>query len=96
MIPLRSYWNLLSAYLRPMRGRVAALTLVLFTGIGMQVANPQIIKVFIDNAIGGDDTNSLVPIALLFMAVAIGQQVLAVVAHVDGRARRLDRNKQAP
>ena len=80
MIPLRSYWKLLSAYLRPMRGRVALLTLVLFTAIGLQVANPQIIKIFIDNAIGGDDTSDLIPIALLFIAVAVGQQALSVLA----------------
>lgn len=80
MIPVRSYWNLLSAYLRHQRARTAVLALLLFTGIGLQVLNPQIIRSFIDRATSGDDTDNLIPIAVLFMAIAVVYQALNVVA----------------
>ena len=50
MIPVRSYWNLLSAYLRRQRARTIVLAVLLFMGIGLQVLNPQIIRTFIDRA----------------------------------------------
>lgn len=80
MIPVRRYWNLLSSYLRHQRAQTTVLTVVLFTGIGLQVLNPQIIRTFIDRAVAGDDTDNLIPIALLFMAIAVLYQVLNVVA----------------
>ena len=80
MIPVRSYWNLLSAYLRHQRARTAVLAILLFTGIGLQVVNPQIIRSFIDRAIAGDSTDNLIPIAILFMAVAMVYQALNVTA----------------
>ncbi len=39
-----------SAYLRPQRLRVVGLALLPFSGIGLQLLNPQIIRYFIDNA----------------------------------------------
>lgn len=80
MIPVRSYWNLLSAYLRHQRARTVVLTILLFTGIGLQVLNPQIIRTFIDRATAGDETDSLIPIAMAFMAIAVVYQVLNVTA----------------
>ncbi|MDH3606527.1 MAG: ABC transporter ATP-binding protein/permease, partial [Acidimicrobiia bacterium] len=80
MIPVRSYWKLLSAYLRHQRARTALLAVLLFTGIGLQVLNPQIIRSFIDRATSGDDTDNLIPIAVLFMAIAVVYQALNVVA----------------
>lgn len=80
MIPVRSYWNLLSAYLRHQRARTILLALILFTGIALQVINPQIIRDFIDRATSGDTTDSLTPIALTFMAIAVIYQALNVTA----------------
>ena len=40
--------RLLSKYLLPQWPRVVALGLLLFAGIGLQLANPQIVKTFID------------------------------------------------
>ena len=80
MIPLRSYWNLLSAYLADQRGRIAALTVLLFSGIGLQILNPQLIRTFIDRATDREDMRSLVPLAVAFMTIAVGYQVLAVLA----------------
>lgn len=53
MIPVRSYWNLLSSYLRHQRARTVVLTVLLLTGIGLQILNPQIIRTFIDRATAG-------------------------------------------
>ncbi|NNC91730.1 MAG: ABC transporter ATP-binding protein [Acidimicrobiia bacterium] len=80
MIPIRSYWNLLSAYLRNQRARTAVLAVLLFTGIGLQVLNPQIIRSFIDRATTGDDTGNLVPLAVAFMVIAVIYQLLNVAA----------------
>jgi ATP-binding cassette subfamily B protein len=69
---------LLGAYLRPEWPRVLLLGLLLFAGIGLQLANPQIARTFIDDAQAGEPFERLVLVALLFIAVAL----LAVVASV--------------
>jgi ABC-type multidrug transport system fused ATPase/permease subunit len=80
VIPVRSYWNLLSTYLRRQRARTIVLAVLLFTGIGLQVLNPQIIRSFIDRATSGGDTGSLTPIAVTFMVIAVVYQALNVIA----------------
>jgi len=80
MIPVRAYFDLLSDYLRPLRSRVAVLGVVLFGTIGLQLANPQLIKRFIDGALAGRGTSELVPIAVGFMLIAVAQQALAIWA----------------
>jgi ATP-binding cassette subfamily B protein len=78
MIPVRSYFRLLKKYLRPQRGKVALLAFVLVGVVGLQLVNPQLIKRFIDSAVDGADTSSLIPIAVTFILIAIGQQALAI------------------
>ncbi len=80
MIPIRQYWTLLHRYLRHQRGRIAVLGALLFTGIGLQVANPQLVKVFIDRALGGEPIDRLVPLAVAFLVVAFSQQAFTVAA----------------
>lgn len=80
MIPVRSYWNLLSAYLRRQRARVVVLTVLLFLGIALQVINPQIIGIFIDDAVGGADTERLIRLAVLFAVIAVIYQALSTTA----------------
>ena len=80
MIPVRAYFSLLSNYLRPLRPRVALLSFVLFSTIALQLANPQLIKAFIDGAIDGRSASALIPIAVTFMLIAVGQQALAIWA----------------
>lgn len=79
MIPIRSYWSLLSAYLRRQRARVGWLACIILLSIGLQVANPQLIRSFIDRAIGGDDAGSLLPLAMAFIVIATLTQVLTVL-----------------
>lgn len=78
MIPVRSYFRLLKDYLRPQRARVVLLGALLVGVIGLQLLNPQLIKVFIDDAIDGGDTGVLIPLAVTFVLVAVAQQGLAV------------------
>lgn len=80
MIPVRSYFKLFTRYLRPYRRRAILLALVLASTIALQLLNPQLIRLFIDGAVSGDEVGALVPLALAFMAVAVVHQLLAVWA----------------
>ncbi|MEA3501696.1 MAG: ABC transporter ATP-binding protein, partial [Actinomycetota bacterium] len=78
MIPVRAYFTLLTDYLRPLRPRVALLSVVLFGTIGLQLLNPQLIKRFIDGALEGRGASALIPLAVTFMLVAVAQQAMAI------------------
>lgn len=80
-IPLSMYWSLLARYLQQQRLRVAVLTVLLFSGIGMQLINPQILRYFIDTAQAGGTRRSLILSALLFIGVAVLQQWLTVLTN---------------
>jgi len=69
---------LLTTYLRPEWPRVVILALLLVAGIGLQLANPQIAKTFIDRAQAGEPLEQLVWIALLFIGVALLTQATTV------------------
>jgi ATP-binding cassette subfamily B protein len=77
-IPVRIYWGLLVRYLAAQRGRVLLLALLLFSGIGLQLVSPQILRGFIDGARGGAAMEGLILAALLFMGAAVLQQILYV------------------
>lgn len=79
-VPLRQYWNLLFDYLSPQWGSVCLLTITLFSSIGLQILNPQILRYFIDTAVVGGSSQALFTAALLFVGVAIVTQALAVAA----------------
>jgi ATP-binding cassette subfamily B protein len=66
--------------LRTQRLRIAVLTVLLFSGIALQIINPQLIRTFIDRATDVENTASLVPLAVTFMAIAVVHQVLSVLA----------------
>ncbi len=71
--------DLLVEYLRPEWPRAALLGVLLLAGIGLQLANPQIVKIFIDHAQAGEPLQRLVWIALLFLGVALLTQVAMVL-----------------
>ena len=48
---LTQYREMLFRYLKPQRTRVIILAVLLFSSIGLQLANPQILRYFIDTAI---------------------------------------------
>jgi ATP-binding cassette, subfamily B, bacterial len=90
-IPVRRYGSLLGRYLAPQAGVAALLAGLLLTGIGLQLAVPQVLRRFIDTATGvatgslprtaGD---GLVGLALVFLALALGTQLLNGAASVLG------------
>lgn len=53
---------------------------MLLANIGLQLANPQIIRYFIDSATSGVSADALLVAAALFIAIAIGTQALYVLA----------------
>ena len=80
MVPIRAYLRLLRRYLRPLRARVALLSVVLLAGIACQAVNPQLIRAFIDRANSGGSLGGLLTLAAGFTALAVGHQILNVAA----------------
>ena len=77
---LKDRWKLLATYLGPQRGRVTLLTALLLSSIALQLLNPQILRRFIDTATTGGSTSALTVAAVLFIVVALVQQLVAVGA----------------
>ncbi len=71
--------GLVETYLRPHRRLVALLAVVLFTTIGLQVAIPQVVRVFIDRATSPEG-GSLGLLTALYVAAALLQQGFRVVS----------------
>ncbi|HET6316431.1 MAG TPA: ABC transporter ATP-binding protein, partial [Chloroflexota bacterium] len=79
-IPLRSYLELLAKYLRPQRHKAGWLALLMLAQIGLQLLNPQLLRRFIDDALAGASMDSLVGLALAFIAITLLTQALLVAA----------------
>jgi len=74
---LRPYWDLLVTYLRPQLGKAAGLGALLLANIGLQLANPQVLRHFIDAARRGGELTELTQTAALYIAVVLGGQLVA-------------------
>src|SRR5215211_5361624 len=80
-IAFKQYWELLITYLRPQRPRVLALATLLLASIALQIANPQLLRYFIDTAQNPQsELRALFIAAGLFIAIAIVTQLLALAA----------------
>ncbi len=79
-VPYRQHREFLVTYLRPQLPRVALLTVLLFTGIGLQLLTPQIVSRFIDAARAGATAESLARLAFVFLAVAVAGQIISVLS----------------
>ena len=79
-VPLRQYYALLANYLRPQLPSVVTLSVLLLSGIGLQLVNPQIMRGFIDSARSGAPPEQLSRLALRFIGLALAQQLLSVGA----------------
>ncbi len=67
-------------YLRPFRGRVALMLVLLLAGIGLQLLAPQLLGRFVDAATsGGDLSNRLYMLAGLFFAAVLAQKILFLI-----------------
>ncbi|PZE22105.1 ABC transporter ATP-binding protein [Paenibacillus xerothermodurans] len=83
-IPLKEYAGLLRSYLKPQRKSIIWLSVLLISGIIMQLINPQIIRYFIDTAKTQESTTPLVYAAVLFIVVSLVHQGLTVAAAYIG------------
>jgi ATP-binding cassette, subfamily B, bacterial len=83
-IPIREYWLLLVKYLRPQWPWAAALVVLLFGSIGMQLVLPQIMRGFIDATLAGSAVETSVRAGLLFIGVALVHQAMSVAAAYTG------------
>ncbi len=77
-VPFGAYRRLLFGYLGPQWVRVLGLGVLLLSGIGLQLLNPQVIRYFLDTAQAGGATAALLFAALVFIAVAVLQQLCSL------------------
>ncbi len=78
-ISFREYARFLTRYLRPRLSLVIILGATLLVSIGLQLVNPQILRSFIDSAMAGSAVSLLDRMALIFIAIAVGQQLIGVL-----------------
>lgn len=77
-LTLNKYWTLLSDYIRPQKGRFVLLVGLMLFSIVLQVVNPQVMRAFIDSALANEAMRTLLRDALLFIGIALLQQVVSV------------------
>ncbi|MFU8827749.1 MAG: ABC transporter transmembrane domain-containing protein, partial [Brevefilum sp.] len=77
---LTRYRDLFTTYLAPYKGQVAVLGLLIAVNLGLQLLIPQIMRSFIDSAVGGLGLPILVRLGAYFLAAALGQQGIAIVS----------------
>ncbi|RIH85761.1 putative ABC transporter ATP-binding protein [Calidithermus terrae] len=74
------YLRFLGHYLAPYRGKVLVLALSLFAASGLQLYTPQLVRQFIDQATAGGTLEVLVGIAIVYLVLAVGRQLLAALS----------------
>ena len=79
-LPVRCYLSLLAIYLKPQWFRTTLMALLLLLDAGLQLLNPQILRYFIDTALSGGTSTSLIYAAIFFIVVALLTQVVSVAA----------------
>ena len=84
--PRHRYVDLFVRYVAPEWRRVSFLGVLLAASIGLQLVAPQLLRSFIDGAVGGTEVDGLVRLALLFVGIALGQQLAAAVATYIGES----------
>ena len=83
-VPVGRYWSLLSVYLKGRKGQFAALSCLLLGSIGLQLVVPQFTRRFIDLAQTDAAYRSLIVAAAGFLAAALIQQLVSVLARYAG------------
>src|SRR3954470_21897768 len=73
------YRRLLEAYLAPQWKQVLLLLVLMLSGVVLELANPQLIRRFIDSALAGEAIGALLMIGPIFLAVALLTQLTLVV-----------------
>ncbi|WP_246035715.1 ABC transporter ATP-binding protein [Dictyobacter kobayashii] len=80
MRPFRRYFELLARYLRPQWLTTLLMVLLLLASIALQLINPRIPGYFIDTTVKQGLSQMLIWAALLFLAISLLNQGLAVVS----------------
>ena len=78
-IPVKDYFQLLSKYLKPQIRRVFLFAFIELLAIGCVLANPQILRYFIDTAKAGGTLEQLIIAALIYICIAQVQQGIIIV-----------------
>ena len=79
------YWNLLGAYVKPLRKQVSLLAFLLFGSIGLQIFIPQIVRSFIDAARAGSPLAELRSLGIWFLGLAVIKEVAGAAASYVGQ-----------
>lgn len=75
-----TYRSLFVKYLGPQWRRALLVLVLLLSGIGLQLANPQLLRYFIDSVMSGETaTQPLLIVAGLFIAIALANQAVSVI-----------------
>lgn len=77
---LKQYFRLLLKYLKTQKLKVVLLGIILGSSITLQLINPQVLRYFIDSASKGGSARALTIAAILFIGVALLQQLLIIVS----------------
>ncbi len=77
---MRRYARFLARYLSPWWPLALGLSVLLLANIALALANPQVMRYFLDTAQAGGSPEVLRNAALLFLGIALAQQVVSVVA----------------
>ncbi|MCX4845665.1 ABC transporter ATP-binding protein [Streptomyces sp. NBC_00893] len=77
---MRRRLHLLLSYLAPNWRTAVFLLVLLFAEVGLSLWNPQLLGRFIDRAKDGADVDTLVRIALVFIALTVAHQIVVSVA----------------
>lgn len=81
---IKEYASLLLRYLRLQRGQVFLLTVLLVIDIGLQLANPQVVRFFIDNIESANGLSKLLTAASIFIGIALIRQIVQVAGAYVG------------
>jgi ATP-binding cassette subfamily B protein len=76
------YQKLLKQYLMPYWLRVTVMAVMILTGIGLQLASPQVIRVFLDAAQSGGTKQLLLGAAVAFLVFSLAQEVFKLGANL--------------
>jgi ATP-binding cassette subfamily B protein len=77
----KSSFVLLAKYLKNQKLKVFFLGIFIVCGIIVQLANPQIVKTFIDTALKNDNNSLLIKMAILYILLALAQQFLSITTN---------------
>ncbi|MDE0552717.1 MAG: ABC transporter ATP-binding protein [Candidatus Poribacteria bacterium] len=84
-VPFRQYAALLSQYLKPQWLRVTLLAVFMFSGICLNLVDPQIIRYFIDTARDGGALRDLFIAGGIYLAIGFIRQLVMLVSSYLGQ-----------